>query len=643
MCGIVGIHALDPGASVDRALLERMNASIFHRGPDSDGFYEVPGTVGLAMRRLAIIDVAGGVQPISNEDRTIWVVYNGEIYNFAELRKKLEQRGHRFRTHTDTEVIVHAYEEYGDDCVLHLRGMFTFALWDDRKQRLLLARDRVGIKQLFYTVQNGRLTWGSELKAILQDPSIERRIRPAAINHYLTFLYVPEPMTMFDGIEELRAGHVLVAEKGRVEVRQYWQLQYHEDDGMTEQDAAEGLREQLDEAVRLRLISDVPLGVFLSGGIDSGAVVALAAKHSNAAINTFSMGYGSGGEFFDERAHARRLAERYGTNHREFVMNADVVDIIPSIVRAFDQPCADSTAIPSWYLCKFTREHVTVALSGLGGDEVAAGYERHRGAVLANRTDWIPTWAMKSILRPIANALPTPRSGNQWVQRVQRFVQAAELPFDERYFSMIAQLSREARSALLTDAMQESIDLDDPLRHYREHIAAVPEAAPLNRALYADLKLYLPGDLLTMTDRMSMAHSLEVRVPFLDHHLLEFAARIPAKHKLRRMRLKSVLKDAVQDLLPPDFLNRRKMGFSAPIAVWFREELRNFVEDTLSPAALRNVGVFRPEAVRRILDDHYAGRKNFDNVIWALICFMVWHDEYIANAPSGFETPIGRR
>lgn len=629
MCGIVGIHTLSTGRPVPEDVLRRMNDTITHRGPDSDGVRIFEPGVGIAMRRLSIIDVAGGTQPIGNEDGSVWVVFNGEIYNFADLRVELEARGHRFATHSDTEAIVHAYEEWGDDCVQHLRGMFAFSIWDERRERLLIARDRVGVKQLFFTEVDGQLVWGSELKAVLAHPSVERRLRPAAVNHFLTFLYVPEPLTMFEGIEELRAGHVLVAEHGKVSVRRYWQLEYHEDPAMSFEAAAEGLRAKLDESVRLRLIADVPLGGFLSGGIDSGALVALMARHSNAAVNTFSIGYASGGEAFDERVHARELAERYGTRHREFEMHPDLVQIVPELVRAFDQPTANSTAIPTWYLCKATREHVTVALSGLGGDEVAAGYERYRGAVLAERLGWIPRWMRNSVLLPLVNRLPDPRSGHQFAQRAKRFVHAMALPFDDRYFELISQMTRAARADLLAPDLVRAIDVDDPLTHYRGVLEPASGAAPLNRALFADLKLYLPGDLLTLTDRISMAHSLEVRVPYLDHELLEFAATIPARHKLRGMELKPLLKAGMADLLPPGFLKRRKMGFSAPLAVWFREELREFVEDTLSRAAIERAGAFRYEAVRRILDDHYARRANYDNQIWALISFTIWHEQYM--------------
>jgi len=624
MCGIVGIHSLDGAKPIDAAVLGAMNEALTHRGPDSAGMYVDPGRVGLAMRRLSIIDVAGGDQPIGSEDGSVQVVYNGEIYNFREVRDALEAKGHRFETHADTEVIVHAYEEYGDDCVERLQGMFAFALWDARRGRLLLGRDRVGQKQLFFTVAGGQLLFGSEIKALLRHPGVDRRLRPAAVNHYLTFLYVPEPLTMFEGIEELRAGHVLTAERGRVEVRPYWRLRYDVDRGMSAEAAVRGLRERLEEAVRDCLVSDVPLGAFLSGGIDSGAVVALMAKYTPGRVNTFSIGYATGGAAFDERAFARELAARYGTDHREFEMTPDVRDVAPRLARAFDQPFADSTAIPTWYLCELTRRHVTVALSGLGGDELAAGYERHRGALLAERLRWIPGWVHRAVLRPLADALPDPESGNPWGQRIKRFARAAELPFETRYFEMLAQLSRAAREALLTPAFREQIDLDEPQAHFQRVLDPVRDAHPLNQALYADLKLYLPGDLLTLSDRVSMAHSLEVRVPYLDHRLVEFAARIPPQLKLRGMERKHLLKRAVRDLLPASFFERRKMGFSAPLAVWFRGELRGWVEDVLAPSAIEKGGVFRYGAVRRILDDHYARRANYDNAIWALVAFALW-------------------
>jgi len=348
-------------------------------------------------------------------------------------------------------------------------------------------------------------------------------------------------------------------------------------------------------------------------------------------VKTFTVGYARGGEAFDERAHARELATRYGTEHHELEMQPDVVSISSSLVRAFDQPLADSSAIPTWYLSQFTRQHVTVALSGLGGDELAAGYERHRGALLAERLRWLPGWLLRGVMQPLADALPDPHSGNQWPQRAKRFVRAAGLPFDERFFEMLVQLSRQAREELLTPEILEQIDLDEPREHFQGYVHSVSDADPLNRALYADLKLYLPGNLLTVTDRMSMAHSLEVRVPFLDHELLEFAARIPPAYKLRGMERKHILRRAVADLLPESFFHRRKMGFSPPLTVWFRNELRSFVEDTLSESAIHEARAFRYPAVRGLLDAHFARRANYDNQIWALVIFTTWYRDYIAN------------
>jgi asparagine synthase (glutamine-hydrolysing) len=583
------------------------------------------------MRRLSIIDLSGGDQPIGNEDGSIQVVYNGEIYNYRELRHELEAKGHRFETRSDTEVIVHAYEEFGDDCASRFQGMFAFALWDSRRARLLLARDRVGIKQLFFGVANGQLLFGSEIKALLSHPAVDRQLRPAAVNHYLTYLYVPEPLTMFAGIEELRAGNVLTAERGRIQVRPYWQLRYDVDPRMDADTATSGLRAHLEDAVRDCLVSDVPLGAFLSGGIDSGAVVALMAKHSPGRVNTFSIGYRTGGDAFDERRYAREVAERYGTQHREFEMAPDLTAVAPRLVRAFDQPHADSTAVPMWYLCELTRRHVKVALSGLGGDELAAGYERHRAALVSEWLGAIPPWLPRVLLRPLVDRIPDPKSGNPWGQRIKRFVQALELPFEERYFHLLSQTARATREALLSPEIAEQIDLDEPRTHFQTVLAQAPGAHPLNLALYSDLKLYLPGDLLTLTDRVSMAHSLEVRVPYLDHRLLEFAARIPAPLKLRRLDRKHLLKRAVRDLLPDSFFHRRKMGFSAPLAVWFRDELRDYVEDVLSASAVASAGVFRYDAVRRILDDHYTRRANHDNLIWALLAFALWHADYFGN------------
>jgi asparagine synthase (glutamine-hydrolysing) len=637
MCGITGILNLDPraGTPISGPVLAEMNRVITHRGPDEDGFHVEPGKVGLAVRRLKVIDLETGSQPIANEDETAWVTFNGEIYNFRELRQDLEQRGHRFKSRSDTEVIIHAYEEYGPRCVEKLRGMFAIAIWDAPRRRLVLARDRVGVKQLFVTVAGGQLLWGSELKCLLRHPAVERRLAPAGLNHFLAYLYVPAPLTIFAGIEELEPAQLLIVENGTIRRETYWDLHYAPDETRSPEATSDAFRALLDEAVRIRMVADVPLGAFLSGGIDSGSIVALMARHASGPVKTFSIGYEDGGEHYDERRFARAVAERYATEHHEFVVRPDLAAVIPAIIRAFDQPFADSSAIPNWYLSQMTRAHVTVALSGLGGDEVAAGYERHRGAVLAERFRRLPPPARR-LLGALAEQLPDSRRGSHLAGRLKRFARTLDLDFDARYFAFLTAFQREERRALLHPDMAAAIDLDAPAALFRRTLAPAAAADPLHRALFADLKLYLPGDLLTLTDRMSMAHSLEVRVPFLDHRLLELAATIPASLKLRGMERKHILKRAVADLLPPEVRNRRKMGFSVPLTVWFRKELRAFVEDVLSPGAVRESGVFHYPEVRRLLDEHFTCRENHDNQIWGLITFMLWHREYL-EAPAAAE------
>jgi asparagine synthase (glutamine-hydrolysing) len=638
MCGITGILNLKAGPPVPRPLLAEMNRVITHRGPDEDGFHVEAAHVGLAIRRLKVIDLETGTQPISNEDGTAWVTFNGEIYNYRDLRRELEGRGHRFRTKSDTEVIIHAYEEYGPRCVEQLRGMFTIAIWDSPRKRLVLARDRVGVKQLFFTVAGEQLLWGSELKCLLQHPGVTRELSPSGLNHFLTYLYVPAPLTIFAGIEELEPAHLLIVENGTIRRERYWDLHYAVDEARPDAQSIAEFRALLDESVRLRMVADVPLGAFLSGGIDSGAVVALMSRHATGPVKTFSIGYEDGGELYDERPFARAVAERYGTEHHEFVVRPDLTAVIPELVRAFDQPFADSSAIPNWYLSQMTREHVTVALSGLGGDEVAAGYERYRGALLADRVQKVPA-PVRRLAAALAEGLPDSRRGSPLAGRLKRFVRTLDLDFDQRYLALITAFQREERAELLTPETQRAIALDEPAALYRRVLTPAATADPLHRALFADLKLYLPGDLLTLTDRMSMAHALEVRVPYLDHRLLEYAATIPSRLKLRGMERKHLLKRAVADLLPTSVLARRKMGFSVPLTVWFRAELRPFVEDELSADHVRAAGVFHYPAVRRILDEHFACRANHDNQIWALLTFMLWHKSYLTGEAVGAGAP----
>jgi asparagine synthase (glutamine-hydrolysing) len=624
------------GPPPSRPLLERMNEVIRHRGPDSGGFL-VDGPVGLGMRRLSILDLEGGRQPIANEDSTIHVTFNGEIYNYRALRAELEGMGHRFRTQSDTETIVHAYEAWGDQAVTHLRGMFTIALWDSRTQRLLLARDRAGIKQLFWTVVGDRLLWGSEIKCLLQHEEVARETEPQAVHDFLAFGYVPGQETIFRGIQELEPAHMMVAGNGQAGLpQQYWELNYRPDRSRSLESTTEAFREKLEEAVRLRMVADVPLGAFLSGGIDSGTIVALMTRNASGPVKTFSIGYEDAGEAFDERDAARSVAEMYGSEHHEQVVKPDLEGIASRLVCAYDHPFADASALPNWYLAETTRKHVTVALSGLGGDELLGGYERYRGALLAERARFIPEVLRRNMIQPLVERLPDAHSGLQWVDRAKRFVRSMQLPFDRRYFSWTQMTDAARRSELLHPDLKAKIDRDRPWALWSSVLAHVADAEPLDRALYADLKFYLPGDLLTLADRMSMAHSLEVRIPFLDHELLEFAATVPPEWKVRGAEKKYLLRRVARDLLPAPILDRRKMGFSVPLAVWFRHDLRDWIEDLLSRDSLDRLGWFDPKGVRRCLDEHLARTANHDGLIWALATCVLW-DRKVRRAPRVHE------
>jgi asparagine synthase (glutamine-hydrolysing) len=631
MCGIAGLLNFDRQLAADRGLLQAMCDVIHHRGPDSDGFH-VDGEVGLGIRRLRIIDLATGDQPIRNEDGSVWVVFNGEIYNYPELRAALEARGHRFSTKSDTETIVHLYEDHGDDCVRHLRGMFGLALWDARRRRLLIARDRVGEKQLYYAVSDGMLTFGSEIKCLLQNPAQKRALDPRALRGYLTNLYVPGERTMFEGIRRLPPGHVLTVEGGRMDVRPYWRLVPRPSRTVREADVVEEFRHRFRECVRMRLLSDVPLGAFLSGGIDSSAIVATMAGLSSQPVKTFTIGYDVGGLAYDERADARVVADRFATEHHEFVVAPQVADVVPDVIRAFDEPFADSSVVPSWYICQLIRQHVTVALSGVGGDEVAAGYERYVGAMVAERYRRIPRVLRERLIDPLVRRLPDSREGHLTIGRAKRFVAGAGLDFPERYRHYVTWFAPADLDRLLGGGLAEAARLDPADDEVARALAAGPAGDPLAQMIHADLLTYLPDDLLVLGDRMSMAHSLEVRAPFLDHELLEFAATIPSHLKLRGMTKKYLLKQAFAPLLPAEVLTRKKKGFSIPLAVWFRGALKPFLLDWLGEARIKRLGVFDERAVAALIAEHMDHRENHENKLWALLMFVIWHALYMERA-----------
>ncbi len=628
MCGIAGVLNFQSGAPVDRSLLRAMADTIRHRGPDEEGYY-ADGEVGLAARRLKIIDLATGRQPIRNEDGTVWAVFNGEIYNYRDLRASLLARGHHFYTQTDTETIVHLYEDHGPDCVTRLRGMFAFALWDARRKRLLLARDRVGEKQLYYAITDGSLIFGSEIKCLLKSPAQKRAIDPVALRDYFTYLYVQGERTIFEGIRRLPPGHVLVCENGHASLRRYWELWPRPDDAAREDDVVGEFRERFAEAVRMRLASDVPLGAFLSGGIDSSAVVAMMARASAAPVKTFTVGYDGNGIAYDERPYARLVAERYGTHHHELVVRPEVEEVIPAIVQAFDEPFADSSAIPNYYIAKLTREHVTVALSGLGGDEVGAGYERYVGALLAETYRRVPRLLREHVIARLVRRLPDSRSGRLTVDRAKRFVDGAGLDFPDRYRHYLSAFSGEELGRLLHGDLNGP-GAGEPIQdEVTRFLGSLPASDPLSRMIFTDLATYLPDDLLVLSDRMSMAHSLELRAPFLDHELLEFVATVPSWLKLRGWTKKYLLKRAFEPLLPGVILRRRKKGFSVPLAVWLRGSLRPFLMEWLDEGRIRRIGLLNERAVSTLVREHLDRRHNHENKLWALLIFSIWHRLYM--------------
>jgi asparagine synthase (glutamine-hydrolysing) len=632
VCGIVGI-ADASGKPVDEAALRAMCGAIIHRGPDGDGFFmeaegDCPnGSVGLGMRRLAVIDLVTGQQPIHNEDQTVWVVLNGEIYNYPELRDELEAKGHTFYTKTDTEAIVHAYEEYGTDVPKYLRGMFAFALWDTRKGLLLLARDRVGKKPLLYSISNGKLIFASEFQAMLKHPSVSRDVDAEALWYYLSFLCVPAPLTAFSSIRKLEPASVLIWHKGEVRIERYWSLDFTKKLDISEAEAEERTLELLGEAVKIRLMSDVPLGAFLSGGIDSSAVVALMSKFSTERIKTFCIGFNE--QDYSEVEHARRVAERFGTDHHEFVVKPDAIDVLPTLTRHYGEPYADSSALPTYYLSKMTRQYVTVALNGDGGDECFAGYERYTAMRLAENYQRLPAVLRDNLVQPVIGALPEPATNRSRNGKLKRLLSVMGSPRAERYLRWTSAASEELKHEMCTPEFLARSGKLDTASYLRPWFAGNGGVDIVDRTLKADVESYLPNDLLVKVDIASMSASLEARSPFLDHKLMEFAASLPARYKLRGLTTKYVLKHALRGLLPEQNLNRSKMGFGVPVRHWLRTDLKNFLSDAImSEQALRR-GYFKPEVVRRLASEHIEGRRDNAPQLWTLLMLELWHREFI--------------
>ncbi len=633
MCGICGKLYFDPARAVEGEVISSMCDVIRYRGPDDEGVY-INGNIGLGMRRLSIIDVEGGKQPIRNEDGTIWVVYNGEIYNFPELKDKLIKRGHRFYTRSDTEVIVHLYEDLGEGFVQELNGMFGIALWDDRNKKLILARDRVGIKPLFYAVFPDKLIFGSEIKSILQD-NVSRDVDFEALHDYLSLNYVPAPRTMFKGIKKLEPGNVLICQNGRVRTEKYWDVQYGASDDQSlvsrlnnEDYCAERLLELLKDSVKRHLISDVPLGVFLSGGIDSSAIVALMSQAVTGKIKTFTIGFEE--RSYNEVDSARLIAKRFNTEHHELFVKPDAVELLPELIRFFDEPYADSSAIPVYYVSKLAREHVKVALGGDGGDEIFAGYITYPAYRLASLYRKMPRILTEMLIPFFVNMIPVSDKKVSFDYKAKRFVEGALLPPELGHFWWKVIFTEELKQRLYSDDLKGTLNgFRDSFQVFNRYFDSCSTSDTLQRLLYVDLKIYLPDDILVKVDRMSMAHSLEARVPFLDREVVDFMAGVPSRLKMKGLKTKYILKRALERLLPKEILKKKKGGFNVPIPSWIRNNLKDAVMDTLSPSKVRSLGYFNEKNVSQILKMHMEGRVDYSRNIWGLFMFMLWYDEYI--------------
>jgi asparagine synthase (glutamine-hydrolysing) len=629
MCGIAGMVQTHPDGAVNEAVIHGMCEAIVHRGPDDEGIFVKDG-VGLGMRRLSIIDLAGGHQPVFNEDKTVWIVFNGEIYNFLELRPELERRGHRFSTHSDTEVIVHLYEEYGAECVQKLRGMFAFALYDERAGRLLLVRDRLGKKPLHYAVQNGTLLFASEMKALLAvRPELAKVDQPALLQ-YMYFGYIPDPATAFEPIRKLPAGHLLEFERGNVQVRQYWDLpEYGTYDPASEEEVLEELEARLAEAVRIRLIADVPLGAMLSGGTDSSTIVALMARASSQPVKTFSIGFQQAD--FNEAPYARLVAEKFGTDHHELIVEPDLVDTVTHLTAHLEEPFGDSSMLPTYFISCLARKHVKVALTGDGGDETFAGYDRYRIHLHDRAYERIPDWTKRLYREHVHRWVPYAMPGRNLAYSIS-------LPWQERYTEGVSFQSFQREMGVLSEDFVGGNGA--PLKAFREYLDKAPAHDPLSRVLYLDTKTYLPGDILTKVDRMSMATSLEARVPMLDHVFLEWVTALAPRWKMRNGSQKFILRKLAERVgVPKEVLNRPKRGFSLPLGHWMRHELKDLVQTILLEPRTLQRGYFNPRGVRRMLAEHFDQRRDHSARLWRLLMFELWHRNFLERAGTAEKYP----
>ena len=634
MCGIAGGVWSHDAQGLSRDQLVRMTDAISHRGPDDQGHLIIPSKadesivngrrshgVALGFRRLSIIDLTTGHQPLGNEDGTVQIVFNGEIYNYQQLRHRLEGAGHTFRTQSDTETIVHLFEDLGLDSFEHLNGMFALAIWDGRNDRLVLARDRMGKKPLYYTIQDGRLVFSSELKCLMTLPGISREIDPGAIDLYLTYQYIPHPHSIYKGIRKLPPGHYAVFENGSFRIEKFWNVDWSHEIVIDQPTASAQLRTMLADAIRIRLRSDVPLGAFLSGGIDSSLVVAIAQQQLDTPIQTFSIGFSEAD--FDETHYAKMVADHVGTKHERFEVTPDAMSILDRLVNHYDEPFGDSSAVPTWYLSEMTSKYVTVALSGDGGDELFGGYERYRALVLSGQMQsWLPVrWLNQYWL---IKRLPDSSARRSLLRRVRRFCETLGQPPIDRYMNWIQIFSEASRLDLYQESFIEQLPDRNPVNFLTDAWRNAGKRDLLSCASIADLQTYMPCDLMTKVDIASMAHSLEARQPFLDYRLIEWAASLPSSLKLRGKRGKRLLMDTYYDLLPKEIWHRPKMGFGVPIAKWFRTSLRDRTYDALLGSDAECHQYFRREAIKNLVDEHMSGRANQAYRLWNLLFLELW-------------------
>jgi asparagine synthase (glutamine-hydrolysing) len=626
MCGIAGIVHLD-GSPVSPIILDRMNSAIIHRGPDGEGIWN-NGAAGLAHRRLSIIDLAGGKQPLTNEDGTVWITYNGEIYNHCELRRNLENKGHVFKTKCDTEVIVHLYEEYGRDCVLFLNGMFAFGIYDTRRKTLLIARDRMGQKPLVYFHDSKKFVFASELQALRKHPDMPREINLQAVHDYFSLQYIPHPETIYNKVRKLPPAHILEVnlEFGRTRLTRYWNCKFDQKAKMTYDEAKNLLREKLDDAVKIRLMSDVPIGAFLSGGIDSTIIVGLMAKHSSMSVKTFTIGFKEGK--YDERGYAKIAAAKFATEHREKIVEPADFSLVEKLVGYYGEPYCDASMLPTYLLSQFTRENVAVALSGDGADEIFAGYYRYLVMKYSQFADYIPLTVRKSVFGILSGILPAKTEERAFLGHIHRILSAASSSHDERYVDIISRFNEKLKMEIYGERFS-----DFKAQETQEYINAIYMGAsardPIEKLMETDIQSYLPGDILTKVDIASMACSLEVRSPFMDYRIAELAASMPLNFKQDGTERKHILRETFADLIPPELLKRRKLGFGVPLASWFRKEWAGILRVRLLEGRSVSEKYLKKAVVERLITEHQKSKADHSYPLWALLVFELWLEKHL--------------